>query len=282
MFASIVLPIAGFVILLFIVPQSPRWLASRNRDVEALAILTRIDGPEMARKQMEEIRESLKEGSSSLGELLQPGIRLALLTGILLAVFNNWTGWSGVAYYLPYLFQMAGFLEKSDAILATLIPMIATVFLTLLSIWLVDRVGRKPLWTWTSALMAVCLTLMGLVFHYQVKGWIVILMVLVIAAPHAVGLGPLPWLMMSELYPTHIRARDVSISTTFLWMAGFSGPLAFPVLVETSKRTIGSAAGVFWMYACVCIFSFIFGLKLLPETKGRTLENIAKSWEKRK
>ena len=278
MFASMLVPVVAFVALLLAVPQSPRWLVGQNRPAEALAILTKINGPAAAQKELAEIQASMRAESGSLAELFQPGIRTALLTGVLLGLFNNWTGWSGVAYYLPTLFQMGGYTDASDAIGVTVVPIAAHFFLTLVAIWLVDRVGRRPLWLGASAGMTGCLVLMGLVFHYQMQGPVVILMVLLIAVPHAVGLGPLPWLMMSEIYPTRIRARAVSISTTFLWIAGFTGPLAFPKLVEVSEQSIGSPAGIFWMYAVICVGAFLFGWKLLPETKNRSLEEIAQSW----
>jgi len=281
MFASIILPILVFMILLLRVPQSPRWLAGRDRDEEALGILTRINGPEQAAMEMREIKESLKQESGTFSELFQPGVRLALATGVLLALFNNWTGWSGVAYYLPTIFQLAGVPDPSRAIGVALVPMTANVLLTLAAIWLVDRVGRRPLWVWTAAAMIVSLTLMGLAFHFHLSPVFIVVTTLLILIPHAVGLGPLPWLMMSEIFPTRIRARAVSITTTFLWFAGFSGPLAFPTLVRTSNAAIGSPAGIFWMYGLICVLALIFGLKLLPETKARTLEEIASSWERR-
>ncbi len=278
MFASMLVPVVAFVALLLAVPQSPRWLVRQNRPDEALAILTKINGPAEARKELTEIQASLHVGSGSLAELFQPSIRTALLVGILLGLFNNWTGWSGVAYYLPTLFQMGGYTEASDAIGVTVVPIAAHFFLTFVAIWLVDRVGRRPLWLWAAAAMTGCLVLMGLVFHYQVQGLVVILMVLLIAAPHAVGFGPLPWLMMSEIYPTRIRARAVSISTTFLWIAGFTGTLAVPTLAKVSEEYMGSVAGIFWMYAVICVGAIVFGWKLLPETKNRSLEEIAQSW----
>jgi MFS transporter, SP family, arabinose:H+ symporter len=106
----------------------------------------------------------------------------------------------------------------------------------------------------------------------------VVAVIFLILTPHSLALGPLPWLMMSELYPTRIRARAVSISTTFLWIAGFTGPLAFPIIEDVSTKTLGSVAGVFWFYAAICVLSFLWGVKYLPETKGRTLEEIGGSW----
>lgn len=281
MFASIIVPILIFLVLLAKVPQSPRWLAGKGRDDEAHAILTKINGHEQADIEMREIRSQLSEESGSLAELFGPGVRLALITGILLAVFNNWTGWSGVAYYLPTIFQMGGYADPSKAIGVALVPMTANILFTFVAIWLVDKVGRRPLWIATSAAMVVALIAMGLVFHHHVTGPIIVVMSLLILAPHAIGLGGLPWLMMSELFPTRIRARAVSVTTTFLWFAGFTGPLAFPKLVAVSNQHIGSPAGIFWMYAVVAFAALIFGIKMLPETKGRTLESIARSWEKK-
>jgi hypothetical protein len=119
------------------------------------------------------------------------------------------------------------------------------------------------------------------VFHFDITGPIVVGVIFLCAAPHAIGLGPLPWLMMSELYPTRIRARAVSLSTTFLWIAGFTGPFAFPMIEAVSKRLIDSAAGMFWFYSAICLIALFWGRKYLPETKGRTLEHIAQSWTAR-
>jgi len=156
---------------------------------------------------------------------------------------------------------------------------IGSLMLTVLSVWLVDRAGRRPLWLITSAAMVFCLTGAGLVFQHHLTGPIAVAAIFLCAAPHSVGLGPLPWLMMSELYPTRIRARAVSITTTFLWIAGFTGPFFFPMIESSSKKVFGSAAGVFWFYAIVSVLAFLWGIRFLPETKGRTLEEIAASWE---
>jgi sugar porter (SP) family MFS transporter len=278
MFASVIVPVIIFAVLLLRVPQSPRWLAQKGRFEEAREILTRVDGPENGEKELAEIRGSLSEETGGLAELFQPGIRTALLTGIALALFNNWTGWTGIAFYLPTLFQKAGYAQASDAIGQNVLVMGGNVLLTLVSIWLVDRAGRRALWIAGSAAMFVCLILAGMVFQYNVTGPIVVLVIFLCAAPHAVALGPLPWLMMSEIYPTRIRAKAVSISTTFLWIAGFSGPLAFPLLEAVSEKLFKTIAGVFWLYAGVCVISFFWALKYLPETKGRSLEEIARSW----
>ena len=151
---------------------------------------------------------------------------------------------------------------------------------TVLCISLVDRVGRRPLWIWTSVAMIFSLAFAGTAFQLAWTGPIIILVIIFTTIPHHLGLGPLPWLMISELFPTRIRAKGVAIATTVVWIGGFSAAQIFPVLAGFSEKIIGSIAGVFAVSAVICVFSILFGVKLLPETKGRTLEEIAASWRK--
>lgn len=278
MLASIAIPSAAFLALLTRMPHSPRWLAGRGRTDEAYDILAAASGPDSATGEMQDIVSSLDRESGSFRELLAPGMGLALLTGLLLAFFNNWTGWGATGFYLPTIFRMSGYNNASDAIGMAVIPNAVNILLALVAIRLVDRVGRRPLWIVTSAAMAVALVLMGIAFHIRLGGSVILILTLCVLAPHAIGLGGLPWLMMSELFPTRIRARGVSVCTTFLWLSAFTGPLAFPRLVAVSQKTIGSPAGVFWIYASIALLALVFGVTLLPETKGKTLEAIAKSW----
>jgi MFS transporter, SP family, arabinose:H+ symporter len=278
MFGSMVVPVIAFIICLCRVPESPRWLAEADRNEEALDVLTKIDGPEAAQKEMSEIKASLALEQGKYSELFAPGLRMALVIAVLLAFFNNLTGWSGIAYYLPVIFQKGGYSDPSRAILNMLILNVFNMLFTLVCIWLVDRTGRRPLWIRTSTLMIFSLTFAGLAFQLQWTGPVIILVIIFCSIPHHLGLGPLPWLMMSELFPTRLRARGVAVSTTILWMGGFVGPMLFPIIAGFSERHIGSIALIFALFAVICIFSIIFGLKLLPETKGRSLEDIAKSW----
>lgn len=282
MFASEVLPVVVFLVLLALLPQSPRWLAGRGRNDEALAVLARVDGAEFAKAEMEQIKTSLAQETGKLSELFAPGIRYALGIGILLAFFNNWTGWSVMGGYIPMLLEATGLKDRSLAFLQFAVTYGFMGLMTLIACWTVDRVGRRPLWLFASALMAVVTALTGVVFHYHLSGWIVLLVIILCTVPHGLALGPLPWLMMSEIFPTRLRARAVSLTTAFLWVTIYSGAQLFPIMTDYSDKLIGSVGGAFWLFTVICIFAFLFGWKMLPETKGRVLEEIAASWKKQK
>lgn len=281
MFFSETVCVLLFVSFVFRLPRSPRWLAQKGRYDEALDVLTRIDGPEYARREMEEIRASLAQESGGWSELFAPGMRYALLIGVLLAFFNNWTGWSVIGGYVPMLFEMSGLDDRARAILQFAVTYGFMGAMTVVSLVLMDRVGRRPLWLFASLLMAAITAGTGLVFHFQLTGPVVLLVIALCTVPHGIALGGIPWLMMSELFPTRIRAKAVSVTTTFLWITIFSGAYLFPALTSVSIQLVGSIAGAFWLFTAICLLAFVFGLVMMPETKGRTLEDIAGSWKKR-
>jgi SP family arabinose:H+ symporter-like MFS transporter len=277
MFASEMVPIVGFLIGLCFIPYSPRWLAKQGRYDEALAVLTRIEGPDVARAEIKRIKDAGTEQPGSFSDLLLPGMRRALAIGLLLAFFHNFSGWTGIALYLPTLFQKAGYAEVSDALFQSVFVFAATIFLTLIPIWLADRIGRRPLWNGTTLAKAAILVVAGLTFHFHATGIWVVVVVSLIAVPHAIGTAPLPWLMMSEIYPTRVRAKAVAITTAMVWVGAFTTPFVFPMVIAYSEQTIGSIAAVFWLYAFLCLLGFAFGLTMLPETKGKTLEEITEA-----
>ena len=280
MFASETLCVLVFLMFVFALPQSPRWLAQKGRYAEALAVLTRVHGSKLARREIEEIRASLEQESGRWSEVFAPGMRYALLIGILLALFNNLTGWSVMGGYIPRLLEMSGLQDRARAILEFTLTYGCMGVMTIVSLVLMDRVGRRPLWMIASLLMAGITCLAGLVFHFQLTGWVVLLVLMLCTVPHGIALGGIPWLMMSELFPTRIRAKAVSITTTFLWITIFTGGYLFPSLTTISTNLTGSVGGVFWLFTGVCLLAFLFGWLMMPETKGRTLEQIAQSWKK--
>jgi SP family arabinose:H+ symporter-like MFS transporter len=280
MFASQMVVVVVFALFLFLLPPSPRWLAQKGRQEEALAVLARVHGPEGAPIELRGINEAIAQETGGLAELMQPGIGIALLIGFLLAFFNNWTGWSAMGGYMTMLFEMAGVKERGTAILLFALTYLLMAILTVASMWLVDRVGRRPLWVIASILMGIFTALTGAVLQGQVH-WAFLLMLFLCTVPHGLALGGLPWLMMSELFPNRIRAKAVAVTTTFLWLVIFTCAQFFPMIIDSSQRHLGSAAGAFWTCTLVCVCSTIFGLTIMPETRGRTLEEIGSSWRRR-
>jgi MFS transporter, SP family, arabinose:H+ symporter len=280
MFGSQMVVVVLFAMFLFLLPHSPRWLARQGRFEEARQVLARVHGPESAETELAEIRQSLFQEVGGLRELFRPGLRSALIIGLMLAFFNNWTGWSAMGGYIPMLFEMAGVQQRHVAILQFSLTYLAMALMTVASMWLIDRVGRRPLWMVASVLMALITAVTGLVFHFQVHGPAVLLVLVLCTVPHGLALGGLPWLMMSELFPTRIRAQAVAVTTTFLWIVIYTCGQFFPMLIGWSKRHLGSPAGAFWVFTLVCLCSTLFGWRMLPETKGRTLEDIARWWQK--
>ena len=265
MFASVLAPVIAFTILLIPIPASPRWLAQRQRFDEAKAVLMRVVGADEALRELSEIVSSMNEETGSLRELFQPGLRAALIVGAVLAILNNSTGWTAISYYLPTVFQRAGFPNPSDALAQNALINGGNFLLSLVAVFLVDRLGRRKLWTACSLAMCLCLSMSGALFQCHLTGEVIVFAVFLCLVPHASGLGPLPWLMMSELYPTRLRAKAVGITTTVIWVASFAAPFTFPLRMELqSQKILHSIAGVFWAYASISLFAFIRGWRFLP------------------
>lgn len=259
MFASETACVLLFVMFVFSLPHSPRWLVYKGRHDDALAVLAKIDGPDYAKQEIEEITLSIDQETGGWRDVFAPGMRYALLIGILLALFNNWTGWSVIGGYIPMLFEMSGLENRAQAILQFAVTCEFMGLMTLVSLLLMDRVGRRPLWLFASLLMAAITFATGLAFHYQLTGTIVLVVIVLCTVPHGIALGGIPWLMMSELFPARLRAKAVSITTTFLWLTIFSGTCLFPALTSTSIRLVGSVAGAFLLFTGICILAFFFG-----------------------
>ncbi|MDB6092649.1 MAG: hypothetical protein JWM32_211 [Verrucomicrobia bacterium] len=277
MIASQLVMLIPLIYFLFQLPPSPRWLADRGRFEEALVVLRKVHEPLLAERELVEIKAAVNEEEGGWAELFQPGIRFALVIGLLLAFFNNWTGWSAMGGYITNLVEMSGVTSHSTAILQFAFTYVAMTIMTIVSMWLVDRVGRRPLWIFASFLMAAVTLATGLVFHFHLHGPVVLLVLILCTVPHGIALGGLPWLMMSELFPNRLRAKAVALTTTFLFVVIFSCGQLFPILVQISTDRIGSAAGVFWLFTFICLLAALFGFTIMPETKGRTLEDISNS-----
>lgn len=275
MFGSGIIPSVIFILLLLTVPESPRWLASQKKQSEALVILSQINGNKAAQQELDSINESLKdEAPFSLASLKGSKLKKALITGILLAVFSQFTGINAIMYYAPEIFKSTGTGTDSAFIQTILVGVINVVF-TLVAIKYVDSWGRKKLLLTGISGMTVCLFIVGLAFYTQQQGYLVLIAILGYIAFFAMSLGPLTFVVIAEIFPTKSRATAMSIATFFLWLAVFLVSQTFPILIGS----IGSAY-TFWLYTLISVLAFLFIRKSIPETKGKTLEEIEASWTK--
>ena len=274
MLGSEVIPAVIFLFLLLIVPESPRWLSKSNREEESLAILKKINGDQRAKEIQAEINETLNEEEGTLRELFAPGLRMAVIVGVFLAVFSQITGINAIMYYAPEIFKSVGFGTES-AMLQTVIIGSFNVIFTFVAIWLVDKTGRKTLLLFGVSGMAISLFLIGFIFHFNlISGPWVLIFILAYVACFAASLGPIPWVIISEIFPTKTRGVAMSFAVLILWVAVYFVTQFFPILLDS----IGGAY-TFWIFMINSVILVIFVWKKLPETKGKTLEEIEKSWK---
>ncbi len=269
------IPAAAFMLLLFMVPESPRWLFQQGDEEKSRRILSRVSGPVEAEREIGEIRQALTQEQGRLGELLTPAYRGALAIGILLPLFSQVSGINAIIYYGPDLLEKAGFRLSESLGGQVIVGLVNSVF-TCVAIFFVDRVGRRPLILFGTAGLVISLAWIGLSFWFEVtSGWLVLAPILMFIACFAFSLGPLPWIIISEIFPTRIRGRAMSVGTFTIWVGCLAVAQTFPALLER----LGPSP-TFWLYAVLVFPAIPVTLMLLPETKGRTLEEIEEVWRK--
>ncbi len=273
MFGSGLIPSIIFILLLFVVPESPRWLAQENRWKEAEDILAKVNGEEGGKLELESIRNSLNEKQVPFIQLLKPGLRTALIIGVILSILSQVTGINVIMYYAPEIFKSTGD-GSSSALLQTILVGGINLLMTIVAIKYVDQLGRKKLLLIGAAGMAICLALIGYAFYSNsVEGYGVLIGILLYISFFAISLGPLTFVVVAEIFPTHIRGRAMSVAIFFLWLSVYIVSQTFPMLLEG----IGSA-WTFWIYMIMSIIAFLFVWKFIPETKGKSLEEIQEFW----
>lgn len=271
MLAAEAIPAVLFFAALFIIPESPRWLAAHQQDDRAKHVLDKIAGPEFASLELKEIKASLAghEKNGTIREAFRKKYAFILFIGIFLAVFQQWSGINVIFFYAPDIFARANLGVDSALFQTTLIGLMNVVF-TVLAMRVIDHFGRKKLMLTGAAGMAVCYAIIGLLFSTGRTGdWLLLSFIIITPAFFAFGLGPTVWVVLSEIFPNRIRAAAMSAATFSLWVACYLLTLTFPIFIEWFN-----AANTFWIYAVICILGFFIINRFLPETKGISLEEL--------
>lgn len=269
MFIVMTIPAGAFFILGFILPESPRWLAVNGKSESALKILTKLVGTDNARLELTAIESNIhSEEKASFRQLFHPSLRKVLIIGVVLAVFQQWCGINVIFNYAQEVFMSAGY-GVSDVLLNIVITGITNVVFTVIALYFVDKWGRKVLLLSGAFGLMVIYALMGSAYYFHISGFLLLVIVVLAIACYAMTLAPVMWIVISEIYPNRIRGLAMSVATFALWSACFILTYTFPLL----NNGLG-AAGTFWLYGFICLLGGIFVLKNVPETKGKTLEEL--------
>jgi SP family arabinose:H+ symporter-like MFS transporter len=273
MLASECFPAILLLSLLVGVPESPRWLLQVGREPAARQILVRMMDTKSVEREIEQIVALSGEEEGQFGELFAANCRRPLLIAVALALFAQFSGINAIMYYAPEVFKMGG--DSADAAFRSSVWVGAVNLLfTFVAIALVDRAGRKPLLIVGSAIQVVSLSFVGWQFHVDGGSRGLLVGILVYVAAFAVAMGPIPWIVISEIFPGRIRGRAVSVGVLMIWIGCYVVAQTFPM----AREHFGPAT-TFWTYAACSLAGLLFVIWFLPETKGRTLEEIAASWE---
>jgi SP family xylose:H+ symportor-like MFS transporter len=275
MFFSGVIPAGVFFVLLFFVPETPRYLAMKGKDDKALKVLERLGGKDQAAATLKDIKSTLHEKNAPW---LSYGFFLIFI-GIMLSVFQQFVGINVVLYYASNIFRNMGASTDSSLLQTIIVGVVNGVF-TVVAIVTVDRFGRKPLMIIGSIGMAVSMFALGFAFYFNQQGIAALIFMLTYTAAFAMSWGPVCWVLLAEIFPNSIRGA-LSIAVAAQWIANWVVSLTFPIMNDSEKLTQTFHHGFsYWIYGVMGVLSAIFMWKLVPETKGKTLEEIEGLWKK--
>ena len=272
MFWAMSVPAALFFVFSFILPESPRWLASSGKREAALKVFTRMGGKEYAVTELAAIEaaSACQTQEGGYRQLLNPAMYKVLTIGVVMAILQQWCGINVIFNYAQEIFMAAGY-GVSDVLMNIVVTGITNVIFTILAMFVVDRWGRKALTLIGSFGLAVIYTFMGAAYYFHITGVVLLIIVVMAIACYAMTLATVMWVIISEIFPNRIRGVAMSVCTFALWAACFILTYTFPML----NSGLG-AAGTFWLYGLICLAGGIFVVFRLPETKGKSLEEIEK------
>jgi sugar porter (SP) family MFS transporter len=275
MFTAVALPSVVFFLSALAVPESPRWLVARKRTDQARRTLARIGGKSYGEATLQEIATSLEAAGTErprLAELWNGQSRKVLMIGIVLAVLQQWCGINVIFNYAEEIYRGAGY-GINDILFNIVITGAINLVCTIVAMATVDSFGRRPLMLLGCAGIGVSHLLLGLAYRAGAKGLTVLILTLLTIGCYAVSLAPVVWVLISEIFPNRIRGAAVSVAVSALWIACYILTFTFPVL----NRSLGSA-GTFWLYSAICFAGLLFVWRYVPETRGKTLEQIERDF----
>ena len=271
MFWGATFPAIAFFLLALFIPESPRWLVMKGKINQARIILKRIGGDEYAESEINSIAPaSVTEVNGGFKMLFKHKYSKILILGIVIAMFQQWCGTNVIFNYAQEIFQSAGY-KVGDVLFNIVITGVANVIFTIVALFTVDRWGRRVLMLVGAGGLAAIYVLLGACYYFNVRGFFMIVLVVMAIACYAMSLGPITWVLLSEIFPNKMRGAAMALCTFALWFACCALTYTFPLL----NSSLGSS-GTFRIYAFICVIGFIYFFRVLPETKGKTLENIEK------
>lgn len=268
------LPAAAFIALLFVAPESPRWLVQAGREADAHAVLTKIVAPQEAAREIEAVKTVLREEEGGFWDLFRTRFRRPLVIAVIVMAVSQFSGINAVIYYSTKIFATAG-IGTENAFASSVVVGLVNLLFTIVAIAFVDKAGRRPLLIIGLGVQVAALAAVGWMFQVGQGGLALLAAIVAFIAAFAVALGPISWLLSSEIFPARVRGRAMSVAAFTVWVSCYIVAQTFPMLNDS--EFVGPAK-TFWVYASISLAGLLFILTFVPETKGRTLEEIEREW----